>query len=490
MLILAPLIKDRKGEHKKVIEDIRKAGYVRVRVDGQIYDVDDPITALDRYKMHSIEAVVDRLVVRHPPSHGEEPPSAADDVEDRARFADSVETALKLGGGVVVVHNASAEPPTDTVFSERLACVYCGISVPEIEPRTFSFNSPHGACPVCTGLGTQREFDPDLIIPDRDLSLDDGALRPFYREGGGGQHYLNQLIKATADYYGVPTDVPVAELTPEQLEVILHGSRQGDVITVHYENQYGRQRSYDTTFEGTVPLLQRRYRESTSDYARAELERYMTETPCPTCQGRRLKPEALSVTVDELNIVQVSAMSITRALKWIERLQGADTPLKQRQQTIARQVLKELIARLRFLVDVGLDYLTIDRTAGTLSGGEAQRIRLATQIGSHLVGVLYILDEPSIGLHQRDNARLIHTLERLRDMGNTVMVVEHDAETMRAADWILDLGPGAGEHGGYVVCAGTVADIEACADSLTGQFLTGGDRSPCRPSGEPATAST
>jgi excinuclease ABC subunit A len=472
ILILAPLIKDRKGEHKKVIEDIRKAGFVRVRVDGETYDIDDPITTLDRYKMHSIEAVVDRLVVRYPSSHEEEPESG-NDVDDRARFADSVETALKLGGGVVVVHNASAEPPSDTVFSERLACVYCGISLPEIEPRTFSFNSPHGACPVCTGLGTQREFDPDLIIPDRDLSLDDGALRPFYREGGGGQHYLNQLIKATADYYNVPTNVPVAELTPEQLDVVLNGSHQGDVITVHYENQYGRQRSYDTTFEGTVPLLQRRYRESTSDYARAELERYMTETPCPTCQGRRLKPEALSVTVDEMNIVQVSGMSITRALKWIERLQGADTPMKERQRTIARQVLKELVARLRFLVDVGLDYLTIDRTAGTLSGGEAQRIRLATQIGSHLVGVLYILDEPSIGLHQRDNARLIRTLERLRDMGNTVMVVEHDAETMRAADWILDLGPGAGEHGGYVVCAGTVADIEACTESLTGQFLTG-----------------
>jgi len=475
LLILAPLIKDRKGEHKKVIEDIRKAGYVRVRVDGEMVDVEADVH-LDRYKMHSIEAVVDRLVVR--PSQPA-PDNAAEErlgaeVEDRARFADSVETALKLGGGLVIVSNASLDRPQDTIFSERLACVHCGISLPEIEPRTFSFNSPHGACPSCTGLGFQREFDAELIIPDTELSLDDGALRPFHREGGG-QNYLNQLIKATADQYGIPTDIPTSRLSPEQMNIIMHGSRQSDVITVHYQNQYGRYRSYDTTFEGVIPLLQRRYRESTSDYVRAEMERFMTETPCTVCHGQRLKPEALAVAVTKLNIVQVSGLSVSQALQWVYKLQGAKTepsPLTARQQMIARQILKELTSRLRFLADVGLDYLTIDRMAATLSGGEAQRIRLATQIGSQLMGVLYILDEPSIGLHQRDNARLIRTLQNLRDMGNTVMVVEHDAETMRAADWIIDLGPGAGEHGGKVVCVGTLMDIEACPDSLTGQFLT------------------
>ncbi len=470
LLILAPLIKDRKGEHKKVFEDVKKAGYVRVRVNGQVRDVDDTIE-LDRYKMHTIEAIVDRLVVRKMAADTTDPGSA---LEDRARFADSVETALKLGGGVVIVQNADSDPPEDMIFSERLACVHCGISLPDIEPRTFSFNSPHGACPVCTGLGTQREFDPDLIIPDRTLSLDQGALRPFNREGGG-QYYVNQLIKATADFYGIPTDRPIAGLTDDQLNIILYGSRPNDIITVHYRNQYDRQRAYDTTYEGVIPMLQRRYRESTSDYIRSELEQFMTEKPCPACHGRRLKPEALAVTVTGLNIVQVAAMSVKDALHWVHTLQGRDTapsPLTQRHQAIARQVLKELAARLRFLVDVGLDYLTIDRAAGTLSGGEAQRIRLATQIGSQLMGVLYILDEPSIGLHQRDNGRLIRTLKALRDLGNTVMVVEHDAETICAADWIIDLGPGAGEHGGHVVCAGDLGAVMSCPDSLTGQFLS------------------
>jgi len=466
LLILAPLIKDRKGEHKKVIEDIRKAGYVRVRVDGQITDLDQDIQ-LDRYKMHTIEAVVDRLIVQKDSAH-------PDELEEHSRFADSIETALNLGGGNVIIQNASSDPPEDTIFSEHLACAHCGISLPDIEPRTFSFNSPHGACPVCTGLGIQKEFDPDLIIPNKQLSLDGGAIVPWHREGNG-QHYMNQLIKATAEYYGIPTDIPISRLSPEQREIILYGSRQGDIITVSYINQYGRQRSYDTTYEGTIPTLQRRYRESTSDYVRGEMERFMTEVMCPVCEGRRLKPEALSVTITGLNIVEVSKLSVSQVLEWVYSLQGSETkptPLTDRQYTIARQVLKELDSRLRFLVDVGLDYLTIDRTAGTLSGGEAQRIRLATQIGSQLMGVLYILDEPSIGLHQRDNARLIATLKRLRNMGNTVMVVEHDADTICAADWIVDLGPGAGEHGGHIVCNGDLAMLRSCEHSLTGQFLT------------------
>ena len=476
LLVLAPLIKGRKGEHKKVIADIRKIGYVRIRVDGQIMDVDDDIL-LDRYKMHSIEAVVDRLIVRRAASYsvgvnGEASPGG--NLEDRGRFADSIETALKLGGGTAIVQNANTDPPEDTIFSEHLACPHCGISLPDIEPRTFSFNSPHGACPTCTGLGTQSEFDPDLIIPNRNLSLNQDALRPWHRQGGG-QHYMNQLVKATAEHYGIPMDVPIFQLSPEQLDIILYGSSEGDIITVHYRNQYGRHRTYDTTYEGTIPTLQRRYRDSTSDYVRSDMERFMTETPCPVCHGQRLQPAALAITIADLNIVQVAKMSISQALDWVHRLQGTEpelSPLSERQQVIARQILKEVDSRLRFLVNVGLDYLTIDRMASTLSGGEAQRIRLATQIGSQLMGVLYILDEPSIGLHQRDNARLIRTLKGLRDMGNTVMVVEHDTDTICAADWIVDLGPGAGENGGWVVCTGDIAAIKACPTSLTGQFLS------------------
>jgi excinuclease ABC subunit A len=476
LLILAPLIKDRKGEHKKVIADIRKMGYVRIRVDGQIVDVEDDIR-LDRYKMHSIEAVVDRLIVRKAATYpdglsGAE--SSTGTLEDRGRFADSIETALNLGAGTAIVQSTSADPSEDIIFSEHLACAHCGISLPDIEPRTFSFNSPHGACPTCTGLGTQREFDPELVIPDRTLSLHQGALRPWHREGGG-QHYMNQLVESAAEHYGIPMDVPICRLAPEQLGIILHGSRAGDIITVHYQNQAGRHRTYDTTYEGIIPTLQRRYRESTSDYVRSDMERYMTETPCPECHGQRLQPAALAVTITDLNIVGVAKMPINRAQDWVHRLQGTEnnpSPLTERQQLIARQVLKEVDSRLRFLVNVGLDYLTIDRMASTLSGGEAQRIRLATQIGSQLMGVLYILDEPSIGLHHRDNERLIRTLKGLRDMGNSVMVVEHDTDTICAADWIVDLGPGAGENGGWVVCAGDISAIKACPASLTGQFLS------------------
>ncbi len=479
LLILAPIIKDRKGEHKQVFEQIRKAGYVRVRVDGEILDVNDEI-GLDRYKNHTIEAVVDRLIIHHGDENGEG--------LDLTRLADSVETALNLGGGVIIVSDVTKrEQANDRLFSEHLACPVCNISLPAIEPRTFSFNSPHGACPTCMGLGTQMEFDPELIVPNPDLSLAEGALHPWSRDSAV---YYQALVEAAARHYGIPVDAPWKELSRKQQDVILYGGKRGETFTVRYVNQYGRTRQFQTSYEGIIPNLQRRYKETTSEYIRGEfLERYMTQRPCPTCGGKRLRPEALAVTIQGLNIHEVTQMSVAQALKWIKGLRGAaeyehynaplpdevpaTSPLSQRAWTIARQVLKEIQARLQFMHDVGLDYLTLDRKAGTLSGGEAQRIRLATQIGSQLMGVLYILDEPSIGLHQRDNARLISTLTDLRDLGNTVLVVEHDEETMLAADWIVDLGPGAGEHGGEVVAEGPPAAIMANETSLTGAYLSG-----------------
>ncbi|MBC8448442.1 MAG: excinuclease ABC subunit UvrA [Chloroflexi bacterium] len=486
--ILAPLIKDRKGEHKAVFDDVRRAGYVRVRVDGQVQDVDEEIQ-LDRYKMHTIEAVVDRLIIRD-----------GGDGTDVSRLTDSVETALKLGGGVVVVSDVTdPEQSRNRLFSEHFACVQCGISLPEIEPRTFSFNSPHGACPTCTGLGTQMEFDPDLLIPDSALSLSEGALRApgWSLRQRGEQTYYSQILRAACHHYSIPYNAPWGELSARQKEIVLYGGRRGDKITVQYRNSDGGERVYQTTFEGVIPNLRRRYRETSSDYIRGELERFMTVRPCPVCEGKRLRPEALAVIVEDRNIHEVTRMSVTEVLRWIEGLQGADgngdegsgdgsdafrplplvrpiaSPLTDRQYTIARQVLKELRDRLSFMINVGLEYLTLDRRTATLSGGEAQRIRLATQIGSQLMGVLYILDEPSIGLHQRDNARLIRTLEGMRDLGNTVLIVEHDEGMMRAADWLVDLGPGAGEHGGEVVCAGPLREIEACPQSITGAFLRG-----------------
>jgi len=458
IMVLAPLVKARKGHHKAVFEDIRKAGFVRVRVDGRIRDVDEDIE-LDRYKIHTIEAVVDRLVVR------------PGDESDRARLADSLETALKLGGGVVIV--SLADEGRDLLFSEHFACVECGVSFPEIEPRTFSFNSPHGACPHCAGLGIIMEIDPDLIIPDKSLSLAQGAIRPWSRDGSEEGYYY-QLLKAACRHYGIPMTVPVRELKPEQLRIILYGSG-GEVIPVRYRNHRGWERTYETTFEGVIPNLERRYRETSSDYIRREIEGYMSTHPCPACGGRRLRPEALAVTVAGKNIAEVTAMSVTEALRWVDSL---PSQLTERQRTIAHQILKELRNRLRFMVDVGLEYLTLDRRAATLSGGEAQRIRLATQIGSQLVGVLYILDEPTIGLHQRDSARLIRTLKGLRDLGNTVLVVEHDESTIRSADFIVDLGPGAGEHGGQVVVAGTLDDLLKCPHSITGQYLRGEKKIP------------
>jgi excinuclease ABC subunit A len=457
IMILAPLIKDRKGEHKKVFDDVRKAGYVRVRVNGEVLDVNEDVR-LDRYKQHTIEAVVDRLVVK-PEMNG-----------DHNRLTDSIETALKLGGGVVLVSvQPNAERKTDDlVFSEHFSCPIDNISLGEIEPRTFSFNTPHGACPACTGLGTQMELDPDLIIPDKGLALSEGAIRANGIDSGGDT-YFSKLIEAVAHRYGFSMDMPVAELTRDQVDKVLYGTGN-ETIRVRYENQFGRMREYETAFEGVIPNQLRRYRETDSDYIRQEIEQFMTSRPCPVCKGQRLKPEALAVTIGEKNIVQVTGLSVTEALEFVNKLPGT---FSEKQKKIATQILKELKARLGFLVNVGLDYLTLDRSAGTLSGGEGQRIRLATQIGSQLMGVLYILDEPSIGLHPRDNQRLIDTLLRLRNLGNTVLVVEHDEETMRAADYIVDLGPGAGEHGGHVVCAGTPQDVMNCPDSITGAYLRG-----------------
>jgi excinuclease ABC subunit A len=463
IMIMAPLVRDRKGEHLAILEDIRKAGYVRVRVDGRLYDVAEQIE-LDKNKKHTIEVVVDRLVVSFQPDDNGQTDS------DRARITDSVETALKLGAGIVLVSVLDGE---EFLFSEHFACVHCGISLGEIAPRTFSFNSPHGACPACTGLGTSLEIDPDLVVPNRDLTLGEGAIQPFARMSTTETWY-SKVLEAVARKHGFSMDVPVSKLKPEHIKLVLYGTG-GSLVTVRSENRYGHMREYEMAYEGVIPNLERRYKETDSDYMRMEIERYMASKPCQVCKGLRLKPESLSVTVTGKNIVEVTRLSVTEALHWVEDLQGREmqlsSPLSTREQTIAYQVLKEIRARLGFLADVGLDYLTIDRAAASLSGGEAQRIRLATQIGSSLMGVLYILDEPSIGLHQRDNRRLIRTLERLRDLGNTVLVVEHDEETMRSADWILDLGPGAGEHGGEVVCAGPLEAILACPDSLTGAFL-------------------
>ncbi len=491
--VLAPLIRDRKGHHQAVFEDVRRAGFVRVRVDDRVYDVDEQIE-LDRYKMHTIEAIVDRLVIQalNPaPARSEESLASVDNGAEgsrlaeptdlyadafRTRLADSVETALKLGDGQVIINDVTdREQPRDLLFSEHFACPYCGISLPEIEPRTFSFNSPHGACPECQGLGIHLEVDPDLVIPNSELSLTQGALVPWPSLKDRDDGYYWQLLQSVSQHFDIPLDVPVRELSPAQRQLILYGS--GDErIVVDFRNQQGQMRHYETTYEGIVPNLQRRYRETTSDYVRAKIENFMTERPCPVCGGARIRPESLAVTIGDKAIHQVAALPVVEALKWIEELRGAagrTSPLTQRQRIIAHQILKEIYARLRFMADVGLDYLTLDRAASTLAGGEAQRIRLATQIGSQLMGVLYVLDEPTIGLHPRDNARLLRTLRGMRDLGNTLLIVEHDDATIRASDWIIDLGPGAGEHGGEVVFAGTVEELLEDENSITGAYLSG-----------------
>jgi excinuclease ABC subunit A len=463
LMLLAPVVRAKKGEHVHIFEEARRAGFVRARVDGRIVDLDDEIR-LDKNKRHDIDIVVDRLVVPEPGS----------DADATSRIADSVETALKVGAGVMIV--ALAAPmdgvEAERVFSEHFACPYDGYSIGELEPRTFSFNSPHGACPQCTGLGFELQIDPALVIPDRTRSIREGAIEPLTRSPAVGLWYL-RVLEAVGREYGFSIDQPVAELTEEQLDAVLYGTGERRV-RVRYENEFGRTQIYETRWEGVVNNLQRRYRETDSDYVRTEIEKYMASIPCASCKGQRLRPEALAVLVDGRSIIDVTRMSIAEARDWFGRLADPEsTPLSVRDQTIAWQILKEICSRLEFLVDVGLDYLTLDRMAGTLSGGEAQRIRLATQIGSALMGVLYICDEPSIGLHPADGERLIRTLERLRDLGNTVLVVEHDEAMMRAADWIIDMGPGAGVHGGRVVAAGPIEVIEACPESITGAYLSG-----------------
>ncbi|HWJ03049.1 MAG TPA: excinuclease ABC subunit UvrA, partial [Verrucomicrobiae bacterium] len=453
MQILAPLIRGRKGEHQKVFEEARKAGYVRVRVDGEVMELDQEIK-LEKNKKHSIEVVVDRISLKP---------------DITSRLAGSLEAALALGEGVAMV---DVMEHGEIMFSENFACVDCGISLEELAPRMFSFNSPFGACPACTGLGNTMEIDPELVIPDMRKSLADGAIVPWSRSTS---NYYPQLLQALADHYGFSVNTPLDELSEEHLQAILYGTGT-EKIMFRWENIMGEVKLYNTTFSGVMPNLERRYKESTSDYVRTELEEYMSTKPCPECQGARLKPETLAVTVGEKNIDQVCHLSVEDCLNFFDTL-----ILNERDQIIAKAILKEIKERLGFLVNVGLDYLNLARAAGTLSGGEAQRIRLATQIGSSLMGVLYVLDEPSIGLHQRDNERLIGTLKRLRDLGNTLLVVEHDEDTMLAADHIIDIGPGAGAHGGKVVAAGTLAEIKETPGSITGEYLSGRKAIPVPP---------
>jgi excinuclease ABC subunit A len=482
LLILAPLVRGRKGTHQSVLEEIRKAGFVRARVDGVVYELDADIP-MDRYKIHTVEAVVDRQVIQHA--------SEPDDLQAfRSRLTDSVETALKFGEGYLTVHwlnppRAEAAPQElsdeveaqergrDMHYSEFLACAEHGSLLPEIEPRTFSFNTPHGACPECQGLGGKQEIDPDLLIPDKNVSLNDGAIITTEwsgpREEGG---YYWQTLEAAARQYHIDLNAPVRDLSAEKMDVILYGTH-GQEVTIHYRNRDGRQATFRTPFEGVIGNLQRRYNETSSEYMREKISEVMSERICPACNGARLRKEALAVTISEANIVEVTSWPVLQSLHWVQELAGAQTPLTPRQQAIAERILREIQARLGFLVDVGLDYLTLQRSAASLSGGEAQRIRLATQIGSRLMGVLYVLDEPSIGLHPRDNTRLLNTLKGLRDLGNTVLVVEHDAETILEADWVVDLGPRAGEHGGRVVAEGTLEDILQAPESLTGAYLSG-----------------
>ncbi len=466
--ILAPLIKDRKGRHERIFEDIRKAGFVRVRVNGEICDVNEDID-LDRYKNHTIEIVVDRLVTRRFDDHADEDARAAE-----SRLTDAIETALKHGAGVVIVNDVTdRQNPADILFSEHLACVNGHGSLPEIEPRTFSFNSPNGACAECQGLGVRMEFDPELIIPNPDLSLRDGAIRaPGWNSTDS--YSVNWMLSAVGQL-GVPPNVPWRKLTEEQQNLVMIGSPTGSVRRT-FTNSQGYTREYRGRWEGIARTLQRRYEETASDGMRAHYESLMTGVPCPECQGKRLRPEALAVTIDGKSIMEVTSITVKKLLPWVQSLRGtngAPARLNELELRIAHQILKEIESRVGFLVDVGLDYLTLSRASGTLSGGEAQRIRLATQIGSRLTGVLYVLDEPTIGLHQRDNARLISTLEGMRDLGNTLIVVEHDDETIRRADWVIDLGPGAGEHGGQIVSQGTVEHLMQDPNSLTGAYLSG-----------------
>jgi excinuclease ABC subunit A len=463
--ILSPLVRERKGTYQAVFDEIRKAGFVRVRVDGETQSLDEEFN-LERYKKHTIEAVVDRLILRE--YEDEEDAKAT-----RTRLTDSVETALKFGDGYVTVQILSEEAPQDIQFSEHLACPEHGSILTEIEPRTFSFNTPHGACPACQGLGSRQEIDPDLLMPDRSQALISGAIVDDSWDGpkdNGGYYW--QMLEAVAEHYQIDLEAPVSTIPDDKLNKIFYGTG-GKELNVSFTGRNGRQSTFRASFEGVINNLERRYRETNSDYVRGKIAEFMTNRPCPTCGGNRLRKEALAVTIDGVNIVEVTSWPVRRSLAWIETLSDEDSPLNRREELIAERILKEIQARLGFLVNVGLDYLTLQRSAGSLSGGEAQRIRLATQIGSRLMGVLYVLDEPSIGLHPRDNDRLLTTLEGMRDLGNTVMVVEHDEETIRRADWIVDLGPGAGDLGGEIVAEGPPEVIIEHPKSLTGAYLSG-----------------
>jgi len=445
-MVLAPIVRGRKGEYGKQLEELRGEGFTRVKVDGELRRLDEEI-ALDKKFKHDIAVVVDRLVMKD---------------ELRKRLADSIETAVALADGLVEIELVdSGEIQT---YSERFACPVHGPSLVELEPRIFSFNSPHGACPRCTGLGSQMEIDPELVVPDPTLSIGEGAIAPW---AASASEYYDQLIQAISERYRIDLDTPWEELSEASRHFFLYGTG-GDRVQLSYRNRFGRRRSYAAMFEGIVPNLERRYRETDSEFTREKIEEYMTLRPCPECGGARLRPESRAVLVGGTAIHDYTALPAKRALEWLRGLE-----LTEHDRRIARLVLREIEERLQFLDNVGVGYLSMDRAASTLSGGEAQRIRLATQIGSSLVGVLYILDEPSIGLHQRDNEKLIATLERLRDLGNTVLVVEHDEGTMRAADHLVDMGPGAGEHGGWVVAQGTAAEVAEVPESLTGQFLAG-----------------
>ncbi|WP_103528400.1 excinuclease ABC subunit UvrA, partial [Streptomyces sp. SM12] len=449
--VLSPLVRERKGEFVDLFSDLSSKGYSRARVDGEVIQLSEPPT-LKKQEKHTIEVVVDRLTVKE---------------SAKRRLTDSVETALGLSGGMVVLDFVDLDeddPQRERMFSEHLYCPYDDLSFEELEPRSFSFNSPFGACPECSGLGSTMEVDPELVVPDEEKSLEDGALHPWSH--GQTKGYFQHLISALAEALNFRTDIPWAGLPQRARKALLHGHRTK--IEVRYENRHGRERAYNTVFEGVIPFIRRRYGESESDAGRERLEGYMREVPCPACSGTRLKPVVLAVTVKEKSIAEISAMSISECADFLRGMK-----LDAREKKIAERVLKEVNERLRFLVDVGLDYLSLNRAAGSLSGGEAQRIRLATQIGSGLVGVLYVLDEPSIGLHQRDNHRLIETLVRLRDLGNTLIVVEHDEDTINSSDWVVDIGPGAGEHGGEVVHSGPLAELLDNEKSLTGQYLSG-----------------
>jgi len=443
--ILAPIVRGKKGEHKKLIEDLKKSGFVRIRVDGEVMDINDEIN-LDKNKKHSIEVVVDRIVIK--------------DGIDR-RVADSLETALKLSGGLALVDIIGVE---EKLFSQNYACPDCGIAMEELSPRMFSFNSPYGKCPSCDGLGLLTKIDPDLVIPDRTLSIAEGGILPIGNAKNDTWYY--GIVAAAAEHYGFSVDVPIKELGDDVINMLLYGNN-GEKFKVVYDRDFGKGEAM-MSLEGVINNLERRYRETKSDSMREEIEGYMSSSPCPLCKGARLKKESLSVFVGGISIAELCDKPIHEILDFVNNLK-----LTPKEEIISNQVLKEIKARLGFLVNVGLDYLTLSRTAGTLSGGEAQRIRLATQIGSSLVGVLYILDEPSIGLHQRDNGKLLKALRDLTDLGNTLLVVEHDEDTMYAADHIIDIGPGAGSHGGEVVAEGTIEDIMACERSITGQYLSG-----------------